>query len=685
MADFLVGERRVNGLHRVAHFALFLPELLFAGVVGFPDDVGHAALAQQRNGGLEGDEFAQLGHVDAIAVRIADLRRGGAHDDALRIRAREDAQQAFLQRGAADDGVIDDDEIVLRSDDTVRDVVAAGDERVTPGLLRDEGAHLDVLQRDFLRAGPVSQHEIVELFLVLRVKVAVLEHFEQRFLHGVAPRFAQAVQKAEVGRLRRVRDETEHRVLEIVVDRLHHLRHELFAKRLALFVDGGVVAAAEVDALKRAGHERTHRRELLQARTAIRLDHHDVGRGQFVDFRLIHAKDRHQGHALAGDDEDLVVLVVVARADAAGVAHHKEVSIANHADDGIAAVPVFRGGFDDLRHIELAADHGRDVHALHAAVADGVIELRVRLIELEADLLQHALRVRAEDGVLPALHHELIELVRVREVEVPHDHERAGRPGAAAHIGMQRAFAKVTRGAVAQVADVNLASHLELALDGHRIVLKGHIFAALLVALLLALPVHAAGDALVVLPQFLKGLTDTLHALRAALAEHVGQPRGHIQLAAADAKAVLAAVALLLHQRLQRIEAIQRVAILRMIIAERLFKPHDSYAALMPDWVAHSGRGEGSAHSWRVPAGMQEMARGFFRLTDRLGRNFWLESTYFDDGPPSIPPDLRRFSRVCLFRMLAPHPARPGRAHHRYAPASLGSSHAESAVAQRRA
>ena len=237
--------------------------------------------------------------------------------------------------------------------------------------------------------------------------------------------------------------------------------------------------------------------------------------------------------------------------------------------------------------IEQAADLGGDFFTLHTGITDGVVELGVGLVELEADLFEHALGIGAEDGVLAPFHHDLVELVGVGEVEISHHHEGAGGPGGAAHVGMEGSLAEISTGAVAEVAHINLTGHFELAFDGRRIVFKGDELFAFLMALLFALVVDAAGDALHVLTQPLKDLADALDALGAALAEHVGESGRHVELAAADAEAVLAAVAHLLHQRLEGIEAVKGVAIFGVIVAERLFKPHDGNAALMPNRVAH--------------------------------------------------------------------------------------------------
>ena len=61
------------------------------------------------------------------------------------------------------------------------------------------------------------------LFLLERLEQVVVLH--QRVLHHHAAALAQAVEKAVVGGFCGVRDEAEHRVVEVVVDGLQHRLH----------------------------------------------------------------------------------------------------------------------------------------------------------------------------------------------------------------------------------------------------------------------------------------------------------------------------------------------------------------------------------------------------------------------------------------------------------------------------
>ncbi len=264
--------------------------------------------------------------------------------------------------------------------------------------------------RDLLRTRPVAQHQVIQLRFI---ELALLQHLHQRFLHGYTTAFAKAVQEAEVGRLGRVWNEAEHRVLKVIVDGFDHLLHQLLAEAFALLVDLGIIAPGKVDALKGAGLRLTDVRELLHGEGTAGLHHGHMRRRQLFDVFFRHLKHGHQRHALGGEGEDLVILIVPARADAVRVAHDKEVTAADHPHDGIAAIPDLRGFADHVTHVQTLADVLRNLRPWHATVTELMIKLGMRFIELEANLLQHALRVRAEDGVLSALHHHAVQFTRV--------------------------------------------------------------------------------------------------------------------------------------------------------------------------------------------------------------------------------------------------------------------------------
>ena len=74
VADFLVREGCVDRLDLVDVVLERKRELVLARIVGLLKDVFHAALFEQGHGGLERNEIAHPGHVDAVAVGVPDLR-----------------------------------------------------------------------------------------------------------------------------------------------------------------------------------------------------------------------------------------------------------------------------------------------------------------------------------------------------------------------------------------------------------------------------------------------------------------------------------------------------------------------------------------------------------------------------------------------------------------------------------
>ena len=107
--DFLVAEGRVD----------FLDVVLVGAAIGrldflidLADNAVHAALLEEGEGSLEGDELVHARHVDAVVVGVANLRGRGDDNHAARVEAVEDADDALAEGRSAHDAVVDDDEVV---------------------------------------------------------------------------------------------------------------------------------------------------------------------------------------------------------------------------------------------------------------------------------------------------------------------------------------------------------------------------------------------------------------------------------------------------------------------------------------------------------------------------------------------------------------------------------------------
>ena len=168
-------------------------------VVNIPDDVHFVTVATERNRRLEGNKLAQMAHIDAIIIRITDLRRTTYDDNFLGVQTVEDADDALAQRSAAHNGIVDNYKIVLVGAQTaVGDVIYVRREVVARIVFGDESAEFDVLDGNFFAADitvanlrqllprrlAVKGENLVNLHLVV-VLLQALQHSIIRHLGGI--------------------------------------------------------------------------------------------------------------------------------------------------------------------------------------------------------------------------------------------------------------------------------------------------------------------------------------------------------------------------------------------------------------------------------------------------------------------------------------------------------------------
>ena len=112
LVDFLNGEGLVDVANVVLHLFLRFAEFLKTMMIGGIDETVHATFLQQVDSCTEGTELFQAGHVDAIIVGIAYLRSTAHHHNLLGMQAIEDAEDALLERGATNNAIVDNNQIV---------------------------------------------------------------------------------------------------------------------------------------------------------------------------------------------------------------------------------------------------------------------------------------------------------------------------------------------------------------------------------------------------------------------------------------------------------------------------------------------------------------------------------------------------------------------------------------------
>ena len=144
------------------------------------------------------------------------------------------------------------------------------------------------------------------------------------------------------------------------------------------------------------------------------------------------------------------------------VAHDKHVAIADDADDRITTIPRLGADLHDVFDVEHFGNFIRDIMPIAALIAQATIQIRVGLIEVETDFFEDCLRVCAEYRMLAALDEFVVQFTGIGHVKIPHHHQGARRPVAAAQVRMAGAGIELSRGAVTQVTDENFATEVEV-------------------------------------------------------------------------------------------------------------------------------------------------------------------------------------------------------------------------------
>ena len=122
-----------------------------AATIDVSEEALRSAVFVERDGSTESNELVHVRHVNAVVVGVSDLRRGTDDHNAFGMQAVEDADDALSQSGAANNAVVNHDEVVhAGTDAAVGDIIDVCRQIVTRISLGDEGAHFDVFPRHLL-------------------------------------------------------------------------------------------------------------------------------------------------------------------------------------------------------------------------------------------------------------------------------------------------------------------------------------------------------------------------------------------------------------------------------------------------------------------------------------------------------------------------------------------------------
>ncbi len=179
----------------------------------------------------------------------------------------------------------------------------------------------------------------------------------------------------------------------------------------------------------------------------------------------------------------------------------------------------------------------------------------------------------AKTGCWPDGDQRLVQLRRVRQVEVPAEGEVARGPRAAPEVGVAGAQVVAAARPVAQVTEEELAAEVEVASSPSRGIRGGSRPSS-------TLSLYWPRSSLKILSS---GFDFTFRSRNMN-----GSPAGDVELHAGNPGAVLAPVVLLLHQEEQLGEAPERRAVLLLVVGKRLEQPHEGDPAFVADQFAHA-------------------------------------------------------------------------------------------------
>ena len=353
---------------------------------------------------VEGDEFIERGHVDAVTVRIEDGRGAGGHDDFLRPEAVEDGQDGIAHRGPADNRIIEHHKRVPRPHEAIGDVVDVHGQILAGLLIGDEGTELRVLDGHLPEA-----------------------HGAPLGGRGSQQRLKQAVETD----LRGVGDIAQEEMLQIPAHGTDDLRRQGVAQPFALGVDVGVVGAGEVNPLEDAGATGRGIQAVLQRDRAVGRDEERLAGWQLAHILGGDIKGRLDGGPLRGHGHHRIVLIPIGGADAVGIAQGEGGPIPERAAEHEGAVEP-RGG--------LAQDVGHPAETTRA---------RPLLLQGVGQALQDDGAVGQARQVVARGGQPVGQFAGVGEVEVAREEQEAVEEGAVAHKGMAGAEVVSAEGGVA--------------------------------------------------------------------------------------------------------------------------------------------------------------------------------------------------------------------------------------------
>ena len=159
--------------------------------------------------------------------------RGGRNDNYLfRSQTVEDTDNALLQCGTTDDAVIDNHQIVDTCPEAAVCYVIHVCRQIVPAItFGNESTQFDVLDRYLFRTDTARQDHFQ--FIVVRI-MSQIGNLSYLFFIQV---IVQPLKHTVKCHLRRIRYEREYGMVEIIINCLQDVRHQLFTQLFSLLID----------------------------------------------------------------------------------------------------------------------------------------------------------------------------------------------------------------------------------------------------------------------------------------------------------------------------------------------------------------------------------------------------------------------------------------------------------------
>src|ERR1700744_5192920 len=217
-------------------------------VIQFLQAIFFPAFLQQLDRRAEGDEITQFAHIDAIAIRVADLGGGRDNDYLFRMQPGQHPDNAFLQGGSSYDGVIDDDQgIDILLHGPIGHVVDMLHHFVSAGIFRYERTHLYVLDGHFFHSDLAAEH--FHQFVLRDIVPPGEDTLDLDTFQVIVHAFPEAIESHFGG----IGNKGEDGIFQVVVDRTEYRVAEVIPEGNAFAVDLFIAAAGEINAFETAG------------------------------------------------------------------------------------------------------------------------------------------------------------------------------------------------------------------------------------------------------------------------------------------------------------------------------------------------------------------------------------------------------------------------------------------------